>query len=106
MCNVTLKYTQIKKVHHWQHGPVVYGVNMQPSTTLQNSTPKRAEQNPERISEGAIYRGMLARTSSIYLVFEKPLRKPSKDAFKKSSWYKMSLRIYHGHQTPAAQCRQ
>ena len=37
---------------------------LQPSTALQNSIPKWAGQNPERISLEEIYHGMLARTSS------------------------------------------
>ena len=38
----------------------------QPSTTSQNSTPKREGQIPESISQEVIYHGTLARTSSRY----------------------------------------
>ena len=42
----------------------------QPSTRLQNSTPKLAGQNPENNSQETICNGTLARTSSRYQVFE------------------------------------
>ena len=40
---------QLKIGHRWLYCPVVYDVYLQPSTTLQNNTPKRAGQNPESI---------------------------------------------------------
>ena len=46
---------------------------LQPSTRLQNSTPKLAGQNPKSISQEAIYHGTFERTSSRYQVFEKLL---------------------------------
>ena len=70
---------------------------------MKNSTPKRAGQNPERISQEAIYYGILAWTSSRYQAFEKLLWKPGEDASQKSSWNQMSTPIYHGHQTPWVQ---
>ena len=45
----------------------------QPSTILQNSTPKRAGQNHGSISQEVIYHGRFARTFSRYQVFEKLL---------------------------------
>ena len=70
------------------------GVYRQPSTRLQNSTPKLAGQNPESISHEAIYHGTLAiRTFSRYQVFEKLLWKPSEDVSQRSSWNQMSLTI-------------
>ena len=48
MCKVTLKRTPVKKNHHWLHGPVVYGVYQQPSTTLQNSAPKTRRTKPRK----------------------------------------------------------
>ena len=54
----------------------------QPSTTLQNSTPKQAGQNPESISQEAIYHGTLVRTFSRYKVFKKLLWKPSENALR------------------------
>ena len=44
------------------------------------STPVRTGNKPERISQEAIYRGLFARTSSRYHVFQKLLWKPSEDA--------------------------
>ena len=55
----TMSYSstpQLEKWHHWLHGPVVLNVHRQLSTALQNSTPKLAGQNPETISQDAIYR--------------------------------------------------
>ena len=65
----------------------------QPISTLQNSTPKRAGENFESVSQEAIYHGTLARTSLRYQVFEKLLWKPSEDASQKLSWNQMSLSI-------------
>ena len=55
------------------------------------STLKLAGQNPESISQEAIYHGTPARTSSRYQVFEKLLWKPSEDASQRSSLNQMSL---------------
>ena len=66
--------------------PPVRIMYRQPSTRLQNSTPKLAWQNPESISQEVIYHGTLTRTSSRYQVFEKPVWEPSEDASKRSSW--------------------
>ena len=51
---------QLKNRHHWLRGPIVKGVYQQPSTILQNSTPKRAELNRESISRGETYHVTLA----------------------------------------------
>ena len=48
-------------------------------TSLYNSTPKLAGQNPEGISQEVIYPGTFARTSSSYQVFEKLLLNPSEE---------------------------
>ena len=67
----------------WVH---VKGVYLQPSTTQQNSTPKLAEQNPESISQEAIYHAIFAGLiSSKYQNFEKLLWKPSQEGSEKSS---------------------
>ena len=96
----TQTHPQFEYKHQWLHGQVVLGVNRQPSTTLQNSTPKLAGQNPESISQQAIYRGILARTSSRYQVFEKLLWKPIEDAsqghlgIKCHPQYNMIIRLF------------
>ena len=61
----------------------------------QSSTfsPKLAGQNPESISQEAVYHGTLARISARYQVFEKLLWKPSDDGSQRSSWNQMSLTI-------------
>ena len=105
MCNFTLPHPQLKNWHHWFHGPGAYipGVFLvQQSNRLQNSTPKRAGQNPESISKETIYHQILARISSRYQVFMKLLWKPSEDASQKSSWNKISIPIYQLHQTASA----
>ena len=86
MCKVTLKQPpQLRTWHHWLHGPEVQGVYRQPTTTPQKNTPKRAGQNFESNSCGAIIHKILVRTSSIYQAFEKLLWKPSENAYQKSS---------------------
>ena len=81
-CNPQTHRMQFKNWQHWLHGPEVQKVYLQPSTTLQNSTLKRAGLNPESISEEAIYHGIVASTFSryIYRAFEKLLWKPIVDA--------------------------
>ena len=86
MSNVANKHTHSQKtgttdytIHKFN-----YGVCRQQSTTMQNSTPKLAGQNPESISQEAIYHGILARTLR-YQVVEKLLWKPSEDASQMSS---------------------
>ena len=85
--NVTLRHTSCYKMG--TTGDTV----QQPSTTLKNSTPKLAGQNPESISQEAIYHRIITRTSSRNQVVEKLLWKPSEDAYQKSSWNQMSLSI-------------
>ena len=55
----TQTHPQLETGNHWLHGQVVKGVYRQQSTTLQNSTKKLAGQNPESISQEAIYHGTL-----------------------------------------------
>ena len=69
--------------------------------TAEHSTPKRAGQKPESITQEAII--MEARTSSRYEAFEKLLSKLSKDVSQKSSWNQMWLPTCQGHQTPSVQ---
>ena len=52
----------------------------QPSTRLQNNTPKLLGQNPESIPQEALCHETLARTSSRYQVLSKLLWKLSEDA--------------------------
>ena len=58
-------------------------VYRQPSTTLQNSTPKRARQRPESSSQEAMYHGILARTSSRYQVLRKTALETERRCFSK-----------------------
>ena len=67
-----------------------------PSTTLQNSTPKREGKKPKSIFQEAIYHGIIVRTSSTYEVFGKLLWKPSKDVSQMSSCNQISLPIFQG----------
>ena len=57
MSNVTQTHPQLGIGYHFLHGPVVQVVYRQPSTTLQNSTPKREGRNPGNISQEVIYHG-------------------------------------------------
>ena len=57
--------SQLKNWHQWQHGPVIHSVYLQPSTTLQNSTPNQVGQNPKSTSQDAIYHGILDKTKSL-----------------------------------------
>ena len=58
-------YSQLKIWHQWVNNytvcPVGYGVYLQQSTILLNSTPKWARHNLESISQEAIYHGILTR---------------------------------------------
>ena len=70
----------------------VSAADSEPSTRLQNNTPKLAGQNPESISQEALYHETLARTFSRYQVFAKLLWKLSEDASQRSSLSQMSLK--------------
>ena len=63
---------------------------LQPSTTLQNSTPKWSGRNPGGIFQEALCHRILVRTSSSYQVFDKLLWKPREDASQKSSRNQLS----------------
>ena len=101
----TQKHPQLKNRERWLHGWEVQGLYLQPITKLQNSTRNLPRQNPESISQGAIYHKMLDRTSSRYQAFEKLLWKPSEDASLKPPWNRTLLQIHQCHQTPSAQFR-
>ena len=72
---------------------------LQPSTTMENNTRKLAGQNTKSISRGALYHGIIARSSSSYQPFEKLLWKPSQDVSQTSYCNQMLLQINLGHQT-------
>ena len=65
----------------------------QPSTTLQNSCPKRADGQAmlSNIARGAVYHGILFSSSSRYQVFELLLCKLNEDAFQQLSSNQISL---------------
>ena len=90
----------VKKRYYWLYGPVVQGAYWQPSTTLQKSTPKRAEQNPQSISRGATYHGKLVRTFSRHQVFVKLLWKPSEDSSEKSPSLESNVTPQYNNITP------
>ena len=77
----TQTHMQFKNRHHWLHGPAVLCMYQQPSTTLQNSTTKRAGLT----LKGTTYHGKFAKTFSRNQVFEKMFWKLTQDASQKSS---------------------
>ena len=72
----------------------------QPSTTLQNSTLKCAQQNPKSISQKAIYHIILTRTPR-YQVFEMLLWEPSEDAAFSIELRSVSKVIFETNVTPS-----
>ena len=64
-----------------------------------SKTDRRKPRKNQRITQEEIYHGILARTSSRFQTFKKLLWKKSEVASQKSSWNKISLPIYQGHQT-------
>ena len=78
-------------------------VNLQQSTTLQYSTPKRARENPESISQEEINHLILASTSR-YQVCEKQFWKPSEDASQKSPLNEMSLKCHYCYHSVIFPC--
>ena len=101
MSNVTLKYTPVRKraplTTRRTRSNSLRCVSAAAHRTA-DSTPNRGGQNPESISEDAIYHGILEKTSPRYHVFKKLLWKSSEDASQRSSWKQMSLPIYRCHQ--------
>ena len=87
----TQTHPQFKNGHHWLLGSIVLGGYRQPSTTLQNSTPKRTGQNPERISQQAISWHTRQDFLKIPSLWEAALESERKYASQKSSWNLISL---------------
>ena len=101
ICNVTLKQIcSYKYLHHWL--PSLHARSSILSCVSAEQYSKTGRTKPKSICQEAIYRGILASTSSTYQVFEKLLWKPSKDVSQWSSWSQISLLMY-GHQNPSAQ---
>ena len=65
MRNVTFKHTPVRnRAQLTARSSSLRCVYRRPSTRLQNNTPKLAEQNPESISQEALYHETLTRTFS------------------------------------------